>query len=548
MTGLDRQTPAPRDIFEVLLRHRWWLILPAFAVAASVLALGLVLPRKYRGQAIFERRTDIVLTEIVNHGTAVNAQDPRTALVEEIIGQPAADSLRARFRSLPADPALAGFLAMDPQALAGEITRHANVSFDINSPELDRIRLDYIGDDPVVTRALANGLVESFIERTRSSVEQRLRQTLHFLQNEVQNNRTLVDQAESRRLSFEISHGELLPDQPSSVVSQLPEAQAALTALRLQRDSARARLVTLREQRSLATDSAESPPPDASGLEQKLHAQRAQLEQMVGTQQMTDMHPAVRQLRAQIAATEADLHDAARELAVTNRPAGPKPAELDLLLASASADLQAVEQQLARAQSRADNLQAQALKVFPVRSDYLKLNRDVDDTRHQLGLWEENLHRVEMALTAETGKRGVQLDFVRPCPVLVRPVSPNLTQLVGAAIGLSLLAAGIVGFYLCRSDTICPRPDDLAAACGLRLYGAVGRIVSRRQRILTLARNLILQPLAITGLAVMILILGGLLRLQLDQPTAFAQWRRQPAQFLHLVSSATSPSRAGARE
>jgi hypothetical protein len=269
---------------------------------------------------------------------------------------------------------------------------------------------------------------------------------------------------------------------------------------------------------------------------------------MVGPMQMTDKHPDVRDLRTQIAATEADLHRAALELAAGKRPVGPKPADLDLLLAAARSDLQTSEQQLGKAQAHADNLQAQALKVFPVRSDYLKLNRDVDDARRQLTLWEDNLHRVEMALTAETGKRGMQLTFLRPCPPLVRPVSPNLTQLFAAALGLSLLAAGMAGFYLCRNDAICPRPDDLATACGLRLYGAVGRVLSRRQRLLRLTQSLILQPLALAGMTAVILFLAALLYLQLDQPAAFAQWRRQPAQFLHLVSAAPNQPRTEARE
>jgi uncharacterized protein involved in exopolysaccharide biosynthesis len=550
-----RQPQTPRDILALLWRHRWRLILPAFVAAALVLAVGLFLPRKYRGQAIFERRTDIILSEIINHGSAVNAQDPRQALVEELVGQPAIDSLRVALKARGESPSLERVLALDSQALAAEVTRRTNVTFDINSADLDRVRVDYVGDDPAAAQTIVNTLVQDFIERTRAGMEQRLRQTVHFLQGQVQDCRVAAEQAEGQRLAFEVAHAQMLPDDPSSVVAQLPQAQAALTTLRAQRDSVTARIQSLQEKLATAADEDRasanvcSKGPDVAHLEEKLRTLRAQLEQMIGPMQMTDKHPDVRAQRAQIAAAEAELHSAAmQDTTPGKRSPGPTRSEVELLLAAANSDLQAADRQLAQAQTHADSLQAEAVKVFPVRSDYMKLNRDVDEARRQLTLWEDNLHRVDMALAAENGKRGVQLTFLRPCPALVKPVSPNLTQLLAAAIGLALLAGAMMALYGYRTNNTCPHPEDLAAACGVPLYGSVARIVSRRQRALHLTQGLIFQPLAVVGMTVVLLILAAVLYLQLDRPAAFAQWRLQPARLLHLVSTADNPSTAEARE
>ena len=74
------------DLWEILLRHRWRFILPAFLVTVTVLTVSLFLPRKYAARAIFERRTDMVLAEISSQHVAQSFQDPRHMLHEDVAG------------------------------------------------------------------------------------------------------------------------------------------------------------------------------------------------------------------------------------------------------------------------------------------------------------------------------------------------------------------------------------------------------------------------------------------------------------------------------
>ena len=78
----DNQAKAILEIWNLLLQYRWRFITPAFLVMAAILAISLILPRKYDAQAIFERRTDMVLAEITSRGAPRTFQDPRQALTD----------------------------------------------------------------------------------------------------------------------------------------------------------------------------------------------------------------------------------------------------------------------------------------------------------------------------------------------------------------------------------------------------------------------------------------------------------------------------------
>ena len=50
------------------------VVLSAFAVTLMVLGMSLFLPRKYKSEAMFERRTDMVLSEMTARGATGNFQ------------------------------------------------------------------------------------------------------------------------------------------------------------------------------------------------------------------------------------------------------------------------------------------------------------------------------------------------------------------------------------------------------------------------------------------------------------------------------------------
>jgi hypothetical protein len=202
------------------------------------------------------------------------------------------------------------------------------------------------------------------------------------------------------------------------------------------------------------------------------------------------------------------------------------------MLANATAERAGYESQLQTVRERIEKLNGQASSLFPVRADYRKLTRDVEQRQRQMAFWEDNLRRVRMALTAESGDRGVKLDFIKPCGEIGRPVSPDLFQVLAAAVALSLLAGTASVFFAHRTDESFGTGDALAAALNLPLFGSVSEIISRKQRSLRRLRNAFVYPMNAAAMGAVLLALVAVLYMSLERPELFAEFRKSPTRFV----------------
>lgn len=537
MSRHSRQPQGLGDVWELLLRHRGKFILPAFAVMSGVLVVGMLLPRKYQGEAIFERRNDMVLAEIATRGASQTFQNPRGSVSEELAGQPAVDDL---LRSIDKELASGNYgrrVAAEPGSLRGDLQRGLLVRFDIASPELDRVRLSYTASHPELARLVVNKLVENYIERTRAVMDDRLRKSASFFEAEVENERKTIESIENQMLTFEISHAEMLPESPNNIQSSVNFVQNEIDELKQKVNAAELREKALSESFEAT---AETTPtvvtgvnPEHRRLEDKRRDLEAQLANYLGALKMTERHPDLIALRAQIEKVNAELEATPAETVTQRQSAqNPKRAEIELLLATARAERDSLRTRLTTAQERQSRLNSQSSSLFGVRSDYRKLSRDAEQHRRQLAFWEDNLRRVRMALAAESGNRGVQLNFLKRCDAITRPISPNLSQVLMAALGLGMLAGAAGVFVAHRCNETYSDADELAQATRLPLLGSVSEIVSDHQRRVRRLRNAVLYPLNALALITVIAALAALLYMSLERPDSFERFKREPARFL----------------
>ncbi|MEX0774097.1 MAG: hypothetical protein WD042_00135 [Phycisphaeraceae bacterium] len=540
MSRETKQTQALVDVWQILRRYPRRFVLPAFIVASLVLAVCLVLPRKYKAQATFERRTDMVLSEVVSRGAPRSFQDPRQSMSEEIIGQPAVDQVIQQVLAAP----LAGLETLDADTLRHELTTKVTVTSDIATNDLDRVRVAYISENPDLARQVVNLLVQNYLDRTRSRIESRLNESAQFFRTEVQRSRTLIEELETSKLTFEIEHGELLPDSTHSLQSGRSDLRASLITLRQQHDEASLKLNGLRQ--ALAATSETSPSfitsknPDLSALEDQLRRMRDQLSTSHNVLKMTDKHPDVVDLRVQIQTVESQLSELPREVVTQKQVSvNPRRAELELLISNATAQEQSLGRQIKALEKQLSVSDTDAQKLFPVRSAYLKISRQVDEAQRQLAFWEDNLRRVEISLAAETGNRGVQLTFIKPAEVLSKPVSPNLTQAVAAALALGLAAGVISAFLAHRGDQTFRDAEQLAATYEAPLFGSVSELITRRQHRLRTWRRRVFFPLQGAAMMAVVVVMAAVLYLSLQRPESFKKLTSDPSAY--LVSKVLGP-------
>jgi len=530
------QTKAFFNAWEALVRYRWRFILSTFGVMAGVLLGSFLLPRLYKAEAIFERRTDMVLTEILDQGAAKSFQDSqRASLVEEIGGQIAIDEMIDTLQN--ANDTSKDYNHRDLQTLRSAMTKRVSVKFNIGSTDFDRIRVGFTYKDRQLAQDAVNTLVENYIVRTRKLIDGRLEQTAMFFQSEVDRNREIIEQLENKKLTFEIEYGELLPDSPGSIQTRLTDAQKELSQSLQQRDAAAMRAKAMRD---LRDSTPEVVPqiitmrnPELEQFEDKLRNLKAQMETYVGVYKMTAKHPDLVAIKDQIAAINQEILSTPEEIVTQKRVgANPNRDHLEIELTQALAAQHAFDKQIDSLKKQISRFTLHSSQLFPVRSDYRRLTRQIAQAQRQQTFWEENLRHVQMALTAEVGNRGVNLDFVKPCTQIGKPVSPNLVQVLMAAIVLGVIGGSINVFFAYRADESFHNSEELAEGFDLPLMGVVSELLSRQEHTKRRIRNMILYPLNTTAMACLLIMMAGMLYLNLEKPYLYEQFKDNPTRFI----------------
>jgi len=544
MSQKNTQQNAVLELWELLLRYRWRFILPAFAVTLGVLGMSLFLPRKYKSEATFERRTDMVLTEMTAKGATKNFQEPRTSLVEEITGRRAVDEL---IEQIEPNLEKMGLLKseLDRQVLQTNIVRGTIVHWDIASGALDRVRVEYVNPDPHVSKIVVNGLVANYIKRTQDSMDQRLRESGEFFRQEVADNRATIEELETKLLEFEINNGDLLPESTNSMQERLGARETELQETVAQRDAAIVRAKNLKdaiaETPPTILENITAPNPELTRLNDKYRKLTDELTNFTDVLKMRPAHPDVIALKQRVAELKVVVDGTDKTIvAQEQHKANPKLAELELQYTQAVGDREALTRQIEVVTEQVAKMSAQTGDMFPVRSGYRKLNREVEQAQRQLAFWEDNLRRVDMTLAAESGNRGIQLDFIKPGGIGAKPVSPNLAQVLMAAIGMGLMAGALSVFFAHRTDESFGSGAELAKTFDLPLLGTVSELISRQHRQTRRVRNMILYPTNAALMVAALIAMATILYLDLEKPNTLAGLRAKASSVFQLPAAEAS--------
>ena len=313
----------------------------------------------------------------------------------------------------------------------------------------------------------------------------------------------------------------MLPDSPNSISmiqTQLDERVADLTRqLNIAKNQKDACQQALASTSQTVNSLVKERNPELIRLESKLRDLQNEYRTAVVVNKMTDRHPQVQDLQVQIAEVKQVIGNTQTEVVTRKTIASNNRFdELKLALTQAQTHYDAIEAELSQVTERRQQLDMKASELFPIRSQYRKITRQMDQLQRELQFWEENLRRVQMARSAEDGNRGVQLAFIRPCTELTRPVAPNMFQILISAIGLGMISGAISLLFAHRTDETFHDGEQLSNSLHLPLLGEVSEIVSVQHRRMRKVRNMVLYPLNAVAMTTVLVTLVSVLYMNLQ--------------------------------
>ncbi len=537
MSQENTHSKALLELGDILVRYKWHFVFPAFAVVILTLGVSMFLPRKYKAEAIFERRSDMVLEEVTNRGGTQTFQDPRQGIGEELVGKPAIDRM---IKDLQAKFSVDGsnqFTDQDYAELRYEISKKGTVRFPLSNAKKDRVVVEFVSVNSVLAREAANTLVENYIKLTHEQMGARLSDTSGFFKKQVVGYREKLEDLENKKLEYELTHDRLLPGFgiASSAIEKdsrgkLENAVAELEVVRL-------KIIDLKKTIDLTPETTSNAVtaqnPAIKSRMRKLSQLEEKLDNFVNNLKMKAKHPEVLDLRKQISDVKISMSSLPREVVIQkNLGANPKFTKLVLELDDETRNEGILEKQIQIYQQQMKVTGPKYAELFPIRSAYRKIVRDIESTQREISFWEDNLRRVNISQTAESGDRGVILDFLKPCGVLRKPVSPKLTQILTAAFALGLLFGCVSLFFAHRTDETFVDGESLSDTFNLPLIGSVSELITTQQLKARRLRRMIIYPINTSIMLGVLVFMIVLVYVNFEQPWVMNEIKGSPSRLM----------------
>jgi polysaccharide chain length determinant protein (PEP-CTERM system associated) len=465
-----------RDIWH---RRRWIGLLAFGAVLACALSAALSLPNLYRASTkvlvdhqeisesfVRQSVTAELETRIQTIYQQVTSRERLTDLItrmglypEERRHQPLEEVVERMRRDVD--------LHLDGLEANG---RNATVAFTVS----------YNGRNPRQTATVANTLAGYFVDENALGRKRQAARTAEFLNQQVEQLKTELDQHDTRTGDYIRKHTSDLPQQLGANESALSRLSARLQLngdLQVRQVERRERL-----QKEIADATVGPAIADTRLAEADLSKLKAELTAM--RNRYSDRYPDVARLSAEVASREAQL--AARATASKNAPPPPKPADGAAALADVDAQLKSLKSEESALRTAIGSYESRVASTPARAMEMERLARGYDTARERYQALLRAYEDAKVAASLEQGQGAEEFRVLDTAIPPRNPLAPNRLWLLLMGV-VGALVAGVAAIAVVeRLDTSFHAPDDVRSFIKTPILATIPRVftaaATRRRR------------------------------------------------------------------
>lgn len=336
-----------------------------------------------------------------------------------------------------------------------------------NGSIINSFRVSYTAPSPVVAQQVTSELTGLFINYNQQQIVHESETTTAFIQQQLETARASLAQQEARVREFQMSHQGELPSQQASnlqilggLQQQLQNEQDALNTARQQRVYLQALIEQSHATAPTVPTSQELPGNELAALNAQLTKMSRDLTDLKA--RYTERHPAVQNLEAAIAQTQAQRDQVAAKLGLKpNEAAGASAgqtaalAQLQSQLKSNQTEISNREQDVEILKGRINQYQAR-LNAEPAAEQQLaELTRGYEQSQATYNDLLKKKNDSAMATSMEQMQQGERFSVLDPPSLPRTPDFPNRLKFCGIGILVGLaLGAATVGFFEYLDDRL----------------------------------------------------------------------------------------------
>jgi succinoglycan biosynthesis transport protein ExoP len=491
------------EYFAIIVRRRWWILLPLFLCWIAVWGGSWSLPTTYTSDALIsaeqEKVSDLYVMENVN----VNLQNRLQSTTQQVLSYASLQAIIERFKLYVAPPQTIGFFK--PKDPVDQMRSDIKIEL-VGAPgyrgEFFTFKIHYSADTPELAQQVNTELTSLFINENVRAQRQLSENTTAFLDSELADARIKMQEQEAEVSVFKSKHAGNLPGQLQSNVQILAGLQAQLASTQHALDTSKQQKIYLESllqqyQSAQASLGGDSSVISTQALDKVLQDLRLQIQNL--RTRYTDDHPDIVALKDEIGKTEALRKQNEAEIA-SNQQTGKSPNAIDLSAADGvqrgsptaimqlQSQLKANQLEIQNEQQHAKDLEVQTtvyqgrLNLTPETEQELTVvSRGYDEAKFNYNSLLQKQTQSQLATSLGQKQQGQQFHIIDPPKLPDKPSAPNrfLISLVGLALG-AVLGLGIATF-LELTDIRFRQEKDLEGILPARMLVGIPRLSTAQE-------------------------------------------------------------------
>ncbi len=551
------------EIIRVLLLRKWLFFVPCCLGITTALMISQQVQTRFLSKTIFERRDNIVISNLVQKDMPHSFDTLRRSLTYDLTRDEAVQKAveqTSYVQSLPRTDSgkFTDESRQERAKLIRDVNRNIKIRMLEKSNHLDFIEVAYVGFDPLMSAEIVNALRDNYIEHTRERIASILSDATSFFREQIAIHQEEESSLDLQRTQFEAGFIGIDLRDPNSLRDQIKFAKKKRDELERRKKELLAdmdgRTKFLNGAGSVEVGSetenlelAVLGDPEVVGITSEIRSIKTQIDQLKRNRRMTDLHPSMIPLNTARANLELELQDA-------------KAAALDRIKNEASADnpqgavagtagsmddrrvkmemnaLQNMisfnEEDAQAVQEKIDYLNSLVGTLGGKRKEYLAITQNIEAAKGALAVWENNLAQVLRIQDAEINDRGIGFNTIEAARPSERPFSPRwiTVWLFCLATGTLLGTAGVLLAEL--FDRTLRTSDQVANALGVPVISDVAEILSPAVIRRRLIKRVLLQPVLAVALLLLVSFAGLSTYLHIERPDQFSSLMERPSETL----------------
>jgi len=453
-----------QDYWNILLRRKWYLIIPALlGLIGGGIALQYFLPKSFQASALIMVEPPAVSTDVVRPIERSTSEGRLKFLEQEFMSRKFLEPVLREFD-------LYGASGASPEKIDGlvrEFRSHIDVDTSKGGWGSDRdivsFKVSFDGPDPQQVMEVTNRIAELFIAYHQNTVSVQVEGTTGFLESELSDLRMTLEKQEAAIAAFRKEHMGALPEQLSSNLQVEERTKQELKTVNEDIENVNAKKAALEKVLQEAKE--------GDTIASRLAELRRQLDDLLA--RYKENYPDVLMTRQQIEQLEAVQRnglDSSQGAATISGRGGEgvrlQIGELNLSLDSLKRKKKNLEDQVSEYEQRINETPRREQQLMILMRDYDNLKKNYQS------LLDKQL-TATLSKNMQAEQPGGTLRILEPAYLPTMPYRPNpmRVMLISLVMGIGC-GVGIV-LLLEYSDASFRKPEDLEQALGLPVLAAI---------------------------------------------------------------------------